>query len=46
MGGIVLKAKGSEYSEKNMSQCYFVHYKSHRDWPGIGTGIPRRDAGD
>jgi len=24
-----------EYSERYLSQCYFVHYKSHIDCPGI-----------
>jgi len=23
-----------QYSEKNMSQCHFVHCKYHMDWPG------------
>jgi hypothetical protein len=25
-----------KYSGKNLSQCHFVHRKSHMDWPGIG----------
>jgi hypothetical protein len=32
-------------SEKNLSQCHFVH-KSHMDWPGREHGPPRRVAGD
>jgi len=23
------------YSQRNLLQCYFVHRKSHMDWPGI-----------
>jgi hypothetical protein len=34
-----------KYSEKNLSQCHFVHYKSHMDWPGIEPGPPRWEAG-
>jgi hypothetical protein len=26
-----------KYSGKNLSQCHFVHYKSHMDRPGIDT---------
>ena len=28
-------------SEKNVSQCHFVHYKSHREWPEIEPGLLR-----
>jgi hypothetical protein len=29
-----------KYSEKNLSQCHFVHYKSHMERPGIESGPP------
>jgi hypothetical protein len=32
-------------SEENLSQCHFVHYKSHMDWPGLVPGPPRLEAG-
>ena len=33
----------TKYSEtnKNLSQCHFVHYKSHGDWLDVETGPPR-----
>jgi hypothetical protein len=35
-----------KYSGKNLSQCHFVHNKSHMDWPGIEPGPPQWEAGD
>jgi hypothetical protein len=35
-----------KYSERTLSQCHFVHHKSHKDWPGIKPGPPRWEAGD
>jgi hypothetical protein len=28
-----------KYSGKNLSQCYFVHHKSHMDWLGSNPGL-------
>jgi hypothetical protein len=30
-----------KYSGKNLSQCHFVHHKSHMDRPWIDPGPPR-----
>jgi hypothetical protein len=30
-----------KYWEKTLSQCYFVHHKSHVDWLRIEAGPPR-----
>jgi hypothetical protein len=34
-------------SKTNVSQCYFVHHKSHvMDWPETEFGSPRSEADD
>jgi hypothetical protein len=29
----------SKYSEKNLSQCHFLHQQSHTDWPGVEVRV-------
>jgi len=36
----------TKYWEKNLSQCQFVHHKSHMDWPEMEPGLTRWQAGN
>lgn len=35
IGGIILTRKIEVLGEKTLSQCHFVTYEFHMDWPGI-----------
>ena len=35
-----------KHSQENLSQCHFVYQKSHLDWSGIETGLPRASSPD
>jgi hypothetical protein len=35
-----------KYWEEKLFQRYFVHHKSHTQWPGTEAGPPRQEAGD
>jgi hypothetical protein len=45
IGGMMSMGK-SKCLEKILSQCHFVHPKSHMDWPGIKPGPLWWEAGD
>jgi hypothetical protein len=38
--------QGTNYSEKNRSQCHVFHHKSHIDRTEIDTVPPRFEAGE
>jgi hypothetical protein len=33
-------------SEKNVSQCHFIHHKSHKEWPASELEIPMWEGSD
>ena len=45
-GEMMITGEKKNYAEINLSQCYFIHYKSHLDWPGNESDSPRWKAGD
>jgi len=40
------KGRQLKYWQENLSQRYFVHQKSHTQWPGTEAGPPRQETGD
>jgi len=42
----VLTGENLKYSEKNLSQCHFVHCQNCVDWPRIQLRLPRWWNGD
>ena len=36
--GVGILAGELKHLDKTLSQCHFVHHKSHTDWPGIEPG--------
>jgi len=38
IGGMIITRGKSVYSDKNLSQHYYVQHRSRIDWPGIEHG--------
>jgi hypothetical protein len=36
-GGIILKGKKERNLKINLSECHFIHLKSHKNWPGASV---------
>jgi hypothetical protein len=45
-GEMVVTRENWRTQRKNLSQCQYVHHKSHIDWPGREPADPRWEAGD
>jgi hypothetical protein len=39
IGGMIMTGE-KHNRERNLSQCHFIHQKSHIDWPGIEPWPP------
>ena len=38
IGEMIMTGAKPKYWGKELSQCHFVHHKSHMDWPGMEAG--------
>ena len=45
-GGTTITGEKKKYAEKNLSQCYFIHHKSHLVSPWNELGSPHWKSGD